>query len=66
MIYLQKDWLNKVMTYDFKVFPVQQMSDISLLSGEKIVKAEHLRTCLYQLITQMTAQKARSSCHKNP
>ena len=41
------------------------MSDVLLLAGKKIVKADHVVALLDQAVTKMRAEEARATCYEN-
>jgi len=54
-----------VVPYKFEIRVVQQVNNISLCTGIKIIHTENIGSILQKIIAEMGADKARPSCHKN-
>ena len=64
-IHFQPHWMRDIVADEFKVPLVQQVLDVCLLAGKKVVEADDIVAACHEAIAEVRAEEAGSAGHKD-
>ncbi len=58
LVHLEHDRLGDIVPDQVEVRPIEQVGDVCLLAGEKVIEAHHVVAVVDEALTQMRTKKA--------
>ena len=58
--------LGHIVVVEFKLFQLEQVTDIIQAAGDEVIHTDHLVTLFDEPVAKMRTQKPGCSCYQNP